>query len=63
VALAEAFAALLAVAGQRILDDRQGVRGRLDFVDFHGFALQLLVIEESCGTEWLGSRSKFATPE
>ena len=36
----------LAVAIERILDDRQRERGRLNLIDFHRFALQRLVILE-----------------
>lgn len=40
----EAFAALFAVAVERVEDDRIGLPGRADFVHFNGFAFELFVV-------------------
>lgn len=40
----EAFAAMFAVAEKSVGDDGIGFFGRADFIDFDGFAFQLLVV-------------------
>ena len=42
----ETFAALFAVAGERVFDDRIGLLSGRDGIDFHRLAFQLLVVEK-----------------
>src|SRR5271157_1859084 len=44
--LAESLAPLVTVAGERVFNNRQGVRRGLDFVHFNSLAFELLVVEE-----------------